>query len=138
MTADEDTRTLTVSLRSLLHRLKVEHHGLEDRLKSVQKRISKDIAAAKEEAEDDTEQRYMPRTAILSWFAEQGIATPCTVEQFFEVLFQKIVEEHRADPIRRTLLLNEEEADLFRLHPRTLYKWSEVIQRITNVFHLEV
>lgn len=135
---EDDTRTLTTSMRTLLHRLKHEHHALEGRLKSVQQQISKDTAAAATAAKEGNDGRHMPRTAAQPWFVARGLPVPCTIVQFWDTFFQTIVAEHRADPNQRTLLLHEEEARLFRLHPHTRYAWSEVIERITNVFHLEM
>lgn len=113
------------SLYRLLDTLKVESKTLHTNMKGYSKKYI-ELALS--------EQLLYPKESARAWFLANNLAIPCELHVFLKKLFSKMAKERRMCPRTRTLLLNQEEAALFGLHPLFAYKWMELLKELPAVF----
>jgi hypothetical protein len=103
----------TLSLEDTLDSLKrnanaVQVHFQESilHLKTFQKKL---LAGSK----DISEVPLQPKTRLMKWLTERGLAVESTFLEFFEVFIAEHKQEHRLDLSGRTLKLNSAACILF-------------------------
>lgn len=110
---------------SLMNKLKEGTTQVRDGLKACNKRLV-DV-----ELEDCL---FEPKPHAVAWFKKHKIETPCDLETFLKAIFSELGAKRRVCHRTRTILLEKEQADLFRLEPNEAYRWIEVLEKLPNVF----
>ncbi len=65
------------------------------------------------ESKDLSESPLQPRTRMMKWLTDRGLAVESSFTEFFEVFIEEHKKEHRLDISKRTLCLNSAACVLF-------------------------
>ena len=114
------------SIYTLLKRLKEDTTAVRDGLKSCNRRIV-DVPLG--------DRLLDPKPHALAWFKQRKMETPCDLEEFLEKLFGELGAKRRVCHRTRTIVLTEEEAEIFQLQSNFVYRWIEILQRLPAVFY---
>lgn len=114
------------SIYTMLNRLKEGTTSVRDGLKACNRRIV-DLPLG--------ERLLDPKPHAAPWFKKRKMETPCDLEEFLEKLFGELAAKRFVCHRTRTILLDEEAAELFQLQPRYIYRWFEILERLPTVFH---
>jgi hypothetical protein len=110
----------------MLNRLKDGTTTVRDGLKACNRRIV-DLPLG--------ERLLDPKPHAVPWFKKRKMETPCDLEEFLEKLFGELCAKRYVCHRTRTILLDEEAAEIFQLQPRYIYRWLEILERLPTVFY---
>lgn len=113
MEQETDTENDTISLEDTLDSLKrnanaVQTHFQESlkHLKAFQHKLAKD-------SKDITEVPLQPKTRMMKWLTDRGLAVESTFEEFFEAFVEDHKKDNRLDITTRSIRLNTAACILF-------------------------
>jgi hypothetical protein len=110
---------------ALFETLKQHASELRDQLKSFQKRYV-DVGLS--------ERQFDPKPHAVPWFQARGLKTPCGLVEFLDDFVAVLAADCRICHSSRTVMLKDEEAQLFGLQAGT-YKWLEILIRLPTIFY---
>ena len=110
----------TLSLEETFESLKRNAHAVDvylqesrAKLKGLQKKLA-------QESHELTDIPLQPRTRLMKWLTDRGLAVSSTFREFFEAFLEEHGKELRVDLSDRTVHLNPSACVLFGVNPNTV------------------
>lgn len=110
---EAETETENISLEDTLNSLKRNAYAVEIYFQETKRKLKDFQHKLAEESDKISELPLQPRTRMMKWLSDRGLAAEIPFTDFFEVFVEEHKKEHRLDLSNRSIHLNTAACILF-------------------------